>query len=205
LLEEARAEGYAVATDNHAAVRHASIVVIAMQPQQLEDLLHEIRNDLVPSTHLLISLVSGMSIAEIQRHLGFPGSVVRAMPNTAIAIRESMTCLSSNRATGDALAIATALFESVGATLIIPMEHMIPATALCACGIAFFLRSGRHGQLGDDHGHHDVGRQGRAPLRAARLRGPQSDPGLRTPDPGFRNHIFIAPRSAQCYCSASTS
>jgi pyrroline-5-carboxylate reductase len=148
LLEDARAEGYAVHTDNHEAVRGACIVVLAVQPQQLEDLLRQIRGDLVPAAHVLISLVSGVAISEIERQLGFSLAVVRAMPNTAIAIRESITCLSTNRATGDALAVATALFEAVGRTLVIPEEHMIPATALCACGIAFFLRSIRAASLG---------------------------------------------------------
>jgi pyrroline-5-carboxylate reductase len=124
------------------------IVVVAVQPQQLEDLLHEIRSDLRPDAHLLISLVSGVLIAEIHRQLGFALPVVRAMPNTAIAIGESMTCLSSNLSAGDALSTAAALFDAVGKTLVIPEELMIPATALCACGVAFFLRSIRAASQG---------------------------------------------------------
>jgi len=92
--------------------------------------------------------VSGVLISEIHRHLGFAVPVVRAMPNTAIAIRESMTCLSSNVPTGDALTTAAALFDAVGKTLVIPEELMIPATALCACGVAFFLRSIRAASQG---------------------------------------------------------
>ena len=65
--------------------------------------------------------------------------VVRAMPNTAISIQESMTCLSSNNK--EALENAQNIFNTVGKTLIIDEEQMVPATALCACGIAFFLRA----------------------------------------------------------------
>jgi len=148
LLEEARLDGFAVQADNHGAVRTSRIVVIAVQPQQLEDVLLEIRGDLVPAEHLLISLVSGVSIAEILRHVGRHMPVVRAMPNTAIAIRESMTCLSATRTDSPALPVAAALFSAVGKTLVIPEEHMIPATALCACGIAFFLRSIRAASQG---------------------------------------------------------
>jgi pyrroline-5-carboxylate reductase len=148
LLEPLRGEGYTVHADNHDAVGNARIVVIAVQPQQLEDLLHAIRGDLVPAAHLLISLVSGVSISEIERQLGFDIPTVRAMPNTAIAIRESMTCLSSSLPAGEALSTAAALFDAVGRTLVIPEEHMIPATALCACGIAFFLRSIRAASQG---------------------------------------------------------
>ena len=74
--------------------------------------------------------------------------VIRAMPNTAIAIRESMTCLSGENKTDDSLDIAKKIFDSVGQTLIIDEELMIPATALCACGIAFFLRAIRAASQG---------------------------------------------------------
>ena len=148
LLAGALGEGYTIHADNHEAVRGAGIVVIAVQPQQLEDLLHEIRSDLLPDGHLLISLVSGVPISEVHRQLGFALPVVRAMPNTAIAIRQSMTCLSSNLPAGAALSTAAALFDAVGKTLVIPEELMIPATALCACGIAFFLRSIRAASQG---------------------------------------------------------
>ena len=70
------------------------------------------------------------------------------MPNTAIAIRESMTCLASDTKTNVALNIAKKIFDSVGKTLIIEEELMVPATALCACGIAFFLRAIRAASQG---------------------------------------------------------
>ena len=72
-------------------------------------------------------------------------SVVRAMPNTAVSIGESMTCLCSDDA---ALAEATELFEAVGRTLVIEEQMMVPATALCACGVAFFLRCVRAASQG---------------------------------------------------------
>ncbi len=148
LLGEAQGDGFRVTTDNHEAVRGAYILVIAVQPQQLEDLLREIRGDLASGTHILISLVSGVSIADIRRHAGDEISIARAMPNTAIAIGESMTCLACDRPAGPALSAATTLFDAVGRTLVIPEEHMIPATALCACGVAFFLRSIRAASQG---------------------------------------------------------
>jgi pyrroline-5-carboxylate reductase len=52
-----------------------------------------------------------------------------------------MTCLAAeDDAPEGALAEAESLFEVVGRTLVIPEEMIVPATALCACGIAFFLR-----------------------------------------------------------------
>jgi pyrroline-5-carboxylate reductase len=148
LLGTLAGEGFGTTGDNHEAVRCSRVVVLAIQPQQVDSVLREIRDDLDPGRHLLVSLVSGVMVEEILRHLGRDIEVVRAMPNTAIAIRESMTCLASDRDRTASMAIARTLFETVGRTLVIPEELMTPATALCACGIAFFLRSIRAASQG---------------------------------------------------------
>jgi pyrroline-5-carboxylate reductase len=148
LLDAIAREGFRVERDNHLAVRAARVVVVAVQPQQLIGVLEEIRGDVVPATHVLISLVSGVTVAELRRYLGPQLPIVRAMPNTAIAIRQSMTCLASDGLPGDALRVASDLFHAVGKTLVIPEELMIPATALCACGVAFFLRAIRAASQG---------------------------------------------------------
>jgi pyrroline-5-carboxylate reductase len=70
------------------------------------------------------------------------------MPNTAVSIGESMTCLSADSDSIDGLEEAEALFKGVGLTLRIEDEMMVGATALCACGIAFFLRSVRAASQG---------------------------------------------------------
>jgi pyrroline-5-carboxylate reductase len=148
LLNALAQERFIVQSDNRDAVRRAKIVIIAVHPQQVVDLLHEIRADLVPDKHVVISIVSGVSINEIVKHIGKDVCVVRAMPNLAIQIQESMTCLAANQATKEALDLAKSLFDSVGKTVVIDEELMIAATALCACGIAFFLRSIRAASQG---------------------------------------------------------
>jgi pyrroline-5-carboxylate reductase len=139
--------GYRVGASNADAVRNAATIIIAVQPQQLESLLGEIAAELDPGRHTVISVVSGVSVEEISAALGRQFPIVRAMPNTAVTIGESMTCLSADD-DGPALRTAVDLFESVGCTLVIPENMMIPATALCACGVAFFLRSIRASSQG---------------------------------------------------------
>ena len=70
------------------------------------------------------------------------------MPNTAIAIGESMTCLAGSAGQTQALDQAVAIFGACGRTLVIAEEQMVPATALCACGVAFFLRAVRAASQG---------------------------------------------------------
>jgi len=140
--------GFQVQADNRDAVRRSRIVLVAVEPQELDALLAEIRVDLEPKRHVLVSVVSGASIESIVAAAGEYLPIVRAMPNTAIALGKSMTCLASNKA-GDAyLKEIVELFDAVGATLVVREEQMVPATALCACGIAFFLRAIRAASQG---------------------------------------------------------
>ena len=123
-------------------------MILAVQPQQVAELLAEIADSIDAERHRLISVVSGVTVDQIREPIGRSVAVVRAMPNTAVAIGESMTCLAAPEDAAEALAEARELFDLVGETLVIPEEMMIPATALCACGVAFFLRSVRAASQG---------------------------------------------------------
>jgi len=141
------AEGFTTSTENAEALRAADLLIIAVTPQQLDPLLSDIRPRL-EARHTVVSVVSGALIAQIRDRIGNAVPVIRAMPNTAIAIRESMTCLAGSGGDGKALAAVKAIFDALGKTLVIDEALMVPATALCACGIAFFLRAVRAASQG---------------------------------------------------------
>jgi pyrroline-5-carboxylate reductase len=140
--------GFNVGSDNAEAVRSADVIVLAVQPQQIGELTEEIQSSIEPGRHRIISVASGVSIRQLRELLDTRASIVRAMPNTAVSIGQSMTCVASSEADDPALPEAVELFDIVGKTLVIPEDMMIPATALCACGIAFFLRSIRAASQG---------------------------------------------------------
>jgi pyrroline-5-carboxylate reductase len=139
---------FKITKSNIEAVENSDVIIIAVQPQQLNELLSEIKDSLIPKKHFVISVVSGASIKAIKEHIEKNIEVVRAMPNTAISIRESMTCICSENKTSNTLNLTKQIFDQVGKTLIIDEELMIPATALVACGIAFFLRAVRAASQG---------------------------------------------------------
>ena len=143
-LEE---KGYTLTSDNIEAVKKASIVVISVLPQKIDVVLNEIKNT-VNSKQLVISLVTGIKVDQIQEKLGEGIPIVRAMPNTALAIRESMTCIATTQQWSEYQQQVKAIFENVGEVVIINEEQMTSATALCACGIAFFLRAIRAASQG---------------------------------------------------------
>ena len=147
-LRAFRNDGFTVGADNKEAVGAADIILIAVTPQQLNTLLQEIRSAIAPGRHIVVSVVSGASIGAIQAGLESGVPVIRVMPNTAIAIRESMTCIAPGNAPAPALEEVRKIFDVLGRTLVIDESQMVPATALCACGIAFFLRAIRAASQG---------------------------------------------------------
>lgn len=140
--------GFQVSSDNVEAMADCEVIILAVQPQQIEALAGEIQGSIDPDRHRIISVASGVSIRQLRELLDTRASIIRAMPNTAVSIGESMTCIASSEADDPALAEAVELFDVVGRTLVINEEMMIPATALCACGVAFFLRSIRAASQG---------------------------------------------------------
>lgn len=147
-LESLAKENYNISSDNIEAVKNAHLVLIAVEPQQINDLLNEIKSVLYPQKQILISVISGVKIKELQTIIGDKIPIIRAMPNTAIAIRESMTCLATSNGDEKLEKMAEVMFNAVGKTLTISEEQMTAATALAACGIAFFLRAVRAASQG---------------------------------------------------------
>lgn len=140
--------GFKTSNHNFNAVKEADIVIIAVLPQQLNKLLEEIKPSINVAKQLFISVISGVSCADIRKQLEADVQVVRAMPNTAIAIGQSMTCLATDNASAENLNLVKSMFDTVGVSIEINEELMTAATALCACGIAFFLRSIRAASQG---------------------------------------------------------
>jgi pyrroline-5-carboxylate reductase len=130
--------GFQVTENNHEAVNKSRIIVMSVKPQQFSYLAEEIKDKLTPE-HILISTVTGITFKDIETALGtLP--MLRIMPNTALEICESMTCISFKNTSAEQEAIMLNMFEKMGKTLVIPEDMMDSATVVGACGIAFALR-----------------------------------------------------------------
>ena len=132
-------KGINTSSDNKEATANANVVILAIKPFQIKEILEEIKSNLTQN-QLLISVVTGISLEEIKSIIGNEVSVVRAMPNTAIAIQESITCLSSGKINTDQLAYTESLFAALGKTVLIDEKLMNAATVLGACGTAYAMR-----------------------------------------------------------------
>ena len=139
-VEELQQKGIRISTDNVEAVREAQLVFLCVQPKQLHALLNQIKVVLSADQHVLISTITGVSIDDIEAVVGTDFPIIRAMPNTAIAIRESMTCMATKKASDEQMQSVQAIFDIMGRSLVIEEELMAAATVLGASGIAFALR-----------------------------------------------------------------
>lgn len=132
-------KGVAVTSDNAAAVKDADIVILAVKPFQIKEVLTDLAVALRPE-QLLISVVTGIFIKDLQEVVGRQMALFRAMPNTAIAIQQSMTCLSSAGATPEQVQKVNELFATLGKVVVIDEKLMDAATVLGACGTAYAMR-----------------------------------------------------------------
>ena len=131
--------GVHVTDKNDAAVRNSELVILAVKPFQVKDVLNSFVKTLT-SKHILVSVVTGVTIKDIEEIIKKKLAVCRAMPNTAIAIQESMTCLSFNEAAGAHANAVKELFSVLGKVTVIDEKLMDAATVLGACGTAYAMR-----------------------------------------------------------------
>src|SRR5262245_1917532 len=136
-LEE---KGVLVSDDNGQAVRFADLVILAVKPFQADDVVGKLKDDFDIKKHVLVSVVTGISITHLLQAAGKKLAVIRAMPNTAIAIQQSMTCLAAHQVSDEQSQYIEDLFNQLGKIAWIDEKLMDAATVLGACGTAYAMR-----------------------------------------------------------------
>ena len=79
--------------NNIIVLKKSKYIILAVKPQHIKTVLHEIKNDIKPD-HVIISLAVAVSIASIKKVLGDSIRVVRTMPNTPALISKGTTGVS---------------------------------------------------------------------------------------------------------------
>ena len=139
MLAELSKKGLNIHSDNEQAIREADVVIIAVKPKIVDKIL-ELAKPLVTKDKILISVATGVKLAHMHSIVGDEIPLFRAMPNTAIAIRESMTCVASINGSQEHLNEVIDIFNHLGQAIRINEELIDASTVLAACGIAYALR-----------------------------------------------------------------
>lgn len=141
-LERLQAEcpGITTTLQNCVAVRDAAIVILAVRPDRVREVLAEIHADLATDT-LVVALSPAFTLADLNECMPDGTYAARLMPNTAIAVGQSMSFIAyAANVPEDIRARLTTAIGLLGSTAVIAEHLMGAATALCSCGLAFALR-----------------------------------------------------------------
>lgn len=138
-LRSLKEKGVEVTDDNSTAVKKADTIILAVKPFQAAEVLSGIKKELTTGK-LLISVVTGVTMTEMDDVIKKALPVFRAMPNTAIAIQQSMTCVCSRRADASDTNYVNSLFTTLGKVVTIDEKLMEASTILGACGTAYAMR-----------------------------------------------------------------
>lgn len=132
-------KGCCLTSNNNEAVRGANVVVFAVKPWLILDVIASVRAD-VPADALVISVATGISLEQLSSAFGGKQAIVRAMPNTAAAVGESVTALCLCNTSAEQQKTAEDIFSQMGLSITINESLMPAITALASCGIAHALR-----------------------------------------------------------------
>ena len=127
-----------VTADNSEAVAGADIVVLAVKPWLVGEVLNKLQ---LKETQMLISIAAGIKLGDLWQLLGQKGNpLFRVIPNTAISEMQSMTLVSCSQASQEQIQLVLDIFSEMGLAMLIPEEKMAAATAMTSCGIAYALK-----------------------------------------------------------------
>ena len=142
-LEHFALQGASVTTDNKTAADGADIIVIAVKPWLVEQVVNELKPVLNYTRQTVITVAAGISGSQFTAWLKKDDTVPQTfivIPNTAIAVLASMTFIVPVNATADTTATIKALFDSVGQAMVTDERHLGAGMTLASCGIAYAMR-----------------------------------------------------------------
>jgi pyrroline-5-carboxylate reductase len=133
----ARDTGAKITGSNLEVLRFADVLVLAVKPGQVADVLGEIGGQF-SGDHLLLSIAAGVTLAKLENGLGHGARVIRVMPNTPALVGASATAyaLGRNATTADGR-LAQTLFSSVGVAFQLGESLLDAVTGLSGSGPAY--------------------------------------------------------------------
>lgn len=125
---------------DYTSLSYADIVIVAVKPWLVEGVLHICKKYFTNPEQLIASVAANVSLDDLEKWTKQGQPVFQVMPNTAIAVRQSMTYIASKNADEEKCHWIFKLFSQLGKVEFVE-EKMMPAlTSLTSCGIAFAFR-----------------------------------------------------------------
>ena len=132
--------GFNVTTDNQQAVKGADMVIFAVKPWLMEEVVRGVAPFVDPDRQVVASVAAGVSFAQLSQWLGCSAVMFRIIPNTAIEVGSGVTFISSCNASAVQRALVLDMFSQMGYALEVEEPMMAAGTALASCGIAYAMK-----------------------------------------------------------------
>lgn len=127
-------------TSDYSSLDTADVVILGIKPWLVEEVIKEHHDKLLKGNKLIISVAALISLEELTHWTSPSTPVFRVVPNTAIAVKQSMTYITSANATKEQEKIVFDIFSELGKAEIIGERTILAVTAVTSCGIAFAFR-----------------------------------------------------------------
>ncbi len=139
---------FVLSLDNIESVKGADIIVIAVKPWRVEEIVDQIKRKIDPNKQIIVSVAAGISFETLNTYFTKNASyedwvtpaLFRIMPNTAIEVLSSMTFVSAYNASKEQCDLIIDIFNELGNAMLVEERLMGAGTALASSGIAFALR-----------------------------------------------------------------
>jgi len=134
-----------VSLANYDSVREADIVLLAVKPWLVNKVIEDIKEKINYSQQILISIAASVNIADINRVLKKSNgedlpAIFRVIPNTAIAVKNSMTLIASYNASAKQEELILKIFNELGKAILLDEKKILAGLAITSCGIAYCFR-----------------------------------------------------------------
>lgn len=139
-LQKFATAGFKVTTDNRQAVRDAEMIIFAVKPWLMEEVVRAVVADIDLNRQVIASVAAGISFEQLSSWFGGSPAMFRIIPNTAIEIGSGVTFISSCNASEQQRSMVLDMFAGMGHAVEVEEPMMAAGTALASCGIAYAMK-----------------------------------------------------------------
>ena len=138
--------GIRTALNDYNSVSGADIVILAVKPWLISDVIARIQSQLDYAKQIVVSIAAGVSIENLNEALLKAGdehplpALFVLIPNTAIAVRQSMTLIATKNASPEQQNLLLKIFNELGSAMVLDESKLTVGTAIASCGIAYLFR-----------------------------------------------------------------
>ncbi|MDR3220223.1 MAG: pyrroline-5-carboxylate reductase [Dysgonamonadaceae bacterium] len=138
---------------NYNGICDSDIILLAVKPWLISDVIDDIKFQMDYGKQILVSIAAGVTVESIEKYLAkrtdeftLP-TIFRIIPNTAVAVRQSMTLIASHNASSEQEELLLKIFNELGNAILLDESKIAAGTALTSCGIAYLFRYVRAAML----------------------------------------------------------